>query len=129
MLAELEPWLSPDPFRGHRFVGPRFSPSVLQPCWVNGPLVVLADAHTVIEGERWLHVSFSRRLGIPTHADTTSVRRAFFRPDSVVAQVFPPVSEYVNVHPNCLHLWERLDGPRLIPDLRIHDPMLGGLGI
>ncbi len=72
----------------------------------------------------WLHVSFSRVDSIPSHADLLAVRKAFFAPTVCVVQVFPPKAEYVNMHSNCLHLWQRLDA-RAVPDLRIEDLIAG----
>jgi len=42
------------------------------------------------------------------------VRRRFFRDDETVMQLHVPVSEHINAHPNCLHLWrpQQLEIPR-----------------
>ena len=100
---------------------PLFGPVVLHPGWDRAGLHVLASVDP-LNDERWLHVSFSRRDRIPDYEDMALIRRHFFRPESVAVQVFPPVAEHVNIHAHCLHLWERLDGPRLVPDLRRNDP-------
>lgn len=80
-------------------------------------LRVIADVEPRKEGI-WIHVSFSRRNRTPTYEDMTLIRKAFFPKDRVVAQVFPPTDEHVNVHQHCLHLWCRIDVDRWIPDLR-----------
>lgn len=49
----------------------------------------------------------------------TSASAGLIGAPRVVLQVFPPKAEHVNLHPYCLHLWERLSGPRLVPDLRL----------
>lgn len=114
----------PDPRLRASFDGPRMRPHGLQLAWRGRGLLVLADVGQRGDGSpagtaSWYHVSFSRTGRMPTYDDAALVRRAFFRPASVVVQVFPPESEHVNDHPYCLHLWERLNPPRLIPDLRV----------
>lgn len=84
-------------------------------------LAVICDVTFREDGEIWQHVSYSTPDNVPTHEDTVRVRESFFDPDLVVVQVFPPRGEYVNFHYNCLHLWARLTGPRLVCDLRMTD--------
>ena len=110
------------------FDGPFNMPGVVPPCWTwdKCRLIVSVD---VAEGQRWLHVSASGVKKLPTHWQLCRIRAAFFSPESVVVSVFPPESEYINHHPRVLHLWERLDGPRLVPDLRAVDDTIGALSI
>jgi hypothetical protein len=97
------------------------------PTWRMGELLILATVQPSFEdGSEWYHVSYSFADRTPTHEDTCLVRRAMFRPTALVVAIFPPVDEYVNLHPHCLHLWQRLTGDRLIPDLRIPDPFVLG---
>jgi hypothetical protein len=103
--------------------GPYLDERVLQPFWrgvgrAEGLMVLVSvDEHP--DGHEWLHVSFSRQDRVPTYHDVAWVRKAFFRSEAVVVQVFPPEAEHVNIHPYTLHLWQRLGGERLIPDLRL----------
>lgn len=53
----------------------------------------------------WEHVSVSRQDRAPTWAEMCEVKDLFFLPEEVVVQYHPARSEYVNFHPNCLHLW------------------------
>lgn len=53
----------------------------------------------------WEHVSVSREDRVPTWAEMCEVKDLFFGPDEWVMQFHPAASEYVNFHPNCLHLW------------------------
>ena len=80
-------------------------------------LAVLLSVAREGDGFMWLHVSTSRQDRTPSHDDLCAVKNQFIG-DRLAVQVFPPRSEYVNYHPHTLHLWSRLDGPRLVPDLR-----------
>ena len=57
------------------------------------------------EGEKWLHVSCSRKDKFPKWKELKEVKELFIGKDRRAVQVFPKKSEYVNIHPNCLHLW------------------------
>lgn len=61
--------------------------------------VIISD-----EGE-WDHVSVSLPNRTPTWEEMCWVKDLFFEPSEVVMQLHPAKSEYVNHHPNCLHLW------------------------
>lgn len=52
----------------------------------------------------WLHVSVSRAKAIPSHLDMARVKSAFIG-NRYAYSVWPPEENYVNIHPNCLHLW------------------------
>ena len=52
------------------------------------------------DGAGWEHVSVSRRDRCPTWDE----------------QYHPPRSEYVNNHPNCLHLWRPIGAALPMPD-------------
>lgn len=78
---------------------------------INGGLRVLVDASIKADDQVWLHVSYSRKGWVPNHADTCKIKTAFIGERYAYA-VFPPSDQYVNIHPNCLHLWARLDGER-----------------
>lgn len=54
--------------------------------------------------------------------DMCEIRARFFRHTDAVLHVWPPVDEHVNDMATCLHLWCRLDGTRVVPDLRAVDP-------
>lgn len=55
--------------------------------------------------EGWDHVSVSRPNRCPTWAEMDFVKRVFFKPDEFVFQAHPAESDYINIHPFCLHLW------------------------
>lgn len=59
-------------------------------------------------GGGWDHVSVSpvNWKKIPTWDEMCMVKNMFFGPDETVVQYHPAKSCYVNVLPNCLHLWK-----------------------
>lgn len=57
------------------------------------------------EGMGWEHVSVSTRERAPTWDEMCAVKALFWSPEDTVVQYHPPESQYVNVHPHCLHLW------------------------
>lgn len=57
----------------------------------------------------WEHVSVSRRDRCPTWEEMCQVKALFWGGEDCVIQYHPPESEYVNNHPNCLHLWRKID--------------------
>jgi hypothetical protein len=59
----------------------------------------------VSDGEGWDHVSVSLENRCPSWAEMCFVKDLFFGAEECVMQLHPPRSQYVNYHPNCLHLW------------------------
>jgi hypothetical protein len=72
-------------------------------------LAIVASA-----GEGWDHVSVSRANRPPNWREMDYVRRLFFRDEETVMQLHVPVTEHINRHPNCLHLWrpQNIEIPR-----------------
>lgn len=91
-------------------------------------IAVIVSADAFSDGSTWLHVSASRQRYVPTYADLTRVKRVFVGRDREAVQKFADEREHVNIHPNTLHLWSRLDGPAT-PDFRMFDSIAGGKGI
>ena len=60
----------------------------------------------------WEHVSVSpfHLKRCPTWEEMCAVKNLFFEPEERVVQYHPPESEYVNMHPYCLHLWRPTGG-------------------
>ena len=52
------------------------------------------------------HASIAHRTRYPTWEEITFMRTSLFRPDEDVMMVLPRKGLYVNVHPNCFHLWQ-----------------------
>lgn len=59
----------------------------------------------VSDGMGWEHVSVSYRTRTPTWEEMCKVKDFFWDAEDPVFQIHPPRSEYVNLHPYCLHLW------------------------
>jgi hypothetical protein len=57
-------------------------------------------------GAGWDHVSVSHKSKIPSWKTMCAVKKMFFEDNEVVIQIHPAKQNYVNVHPNCLHLWK-----------------------
>lgn len=64
--------------------------------------------------QEWEHVSVTvlraRKRGkprTPTWKEMCLVKSLFWDDDETVVQFHPKVADYVNVHPNRLHLWKR----------------------
>lgn len=81
-------------------------------------LRVIIDCEEKSDGRRWCHVSVSRKNWIPSHEDMCMVKDAFIGHDRYAYAIFPPREVYVNIHPNCLHLWAALEGEdgRMLPE-------------
>lgn len=60
-------------------------------------------------GGGWEHISISpcnrKRQTCPTWDEMCAIKDLFFEPEETVVQYHPPKSDYVNMHPYCLHLW------------------------
>ena len=52
------------------------------------------------------HLSVSHHNRLPTYEELKRVRYKFMPNGVLVAQIFPPKEDFVNLHPNVLHLWE-----------------------
>ena len=61
-------------------------------------------------GGGWEHVSVSRRNRCATWEEMCAIKDMFFDPEEVVVQYHPKKSEYVNMHPYCLHMWRPTEG-------------------
>lgn len=71
----------------------------------------------------WDHVSVSRSSRCPNWPEMERVKRLFFRDNETAMQLHVPVSEHINQHPHCLHLWRPYD--QEIP--RPPGAMVGGM--
>lgn len=81
--------------------GDSYSGAFIVPCQITRTLLrVIASAY-----DDWDHVSVSLENRCPTWEEMEFVKRLFFHPTEAVMQLHPPVSDHVNIHPFCLHLW------------------------
>ena len=53
----------------------------------------------------WEHVSVSRRDRCPTWDEMCQIKALFWEESDCVIQYHPASHDYINNHPNCLHLW------------------------
>jgi hypothetical protein len=52
------------------------------------------------------HLSISTPNASPSYHEIKAARYQFIPNNVVMAQLFPPVEEFVNIHPFCHHLWQ-----------------------
>jgi hypothetical protein len=72
------------------------------------------DPDTKLAG--WEHVSVSVAGKHPPNWQEMSwVKDHFWRDDETVVQLHPARSQYVNIHPNCLHLWRQIGREHPLP--------------
>lgn len=73
--------------------------------WICNGLKVLVSQDLTDDGEHWLHVSISRENRLPSWDDLKLAKDIFIGRQNEAVQVLPADRDYVNLHPNCLHLW------------------------
>lgn len=56
-------------------------------------------------GNGWEHVSVSNDKHIPSWNVMCKIKDLFFYENETVIQYHPAKTNYINNHPNCLHLW------------------------
>lgn len=72
----------------------------------NIPLPSGETAGVVISnGGGWEHVSVSIKGRCPRWQEMCFIKQLFWEDEEEVIQYHPKKSEYVNLHPYCLHLW------------------------
>jgi hypothetical protein len=66
----------------------------------------------------WEHVSVSiAGKHPPNWQEMHWVKDQFWNDDETVLQFHPKRSQYVNIHPNCLHLWRQIGVDHQLPPL------------
>jgi hypothetical protein len=94
----------------------------------NAGLRVMLGGSTY-EGERWLHLSASRKDRLPGWLELAKIKEMFLGEDREAYKVLPIKEHYVNDNPYVLHLWSNFDKPKYLPDFRLVDPRNGRLSI
>jgi len=84
------------------------------------PLNSLEEMRIISSGHaEWEHVSVSiaSQSGgrTPWWEEMAYVKGLFWGDDETVLQFHPKRSEYVDVHPHCLHLWKRAGTDHILP--------------
>jgi hypothetical protein len=64
----------------------------------------LACIHSLNDG--WNHVSVSLDKRTPTWDEMAYIKHVFFEDEDLCIQIHPKKSQYVNLHENCLHIWQ-----------------------
>ena len=59
------------------------------------------------DGEGWEHVSASLPSRCPRWDEMCAIKDMFWGPTDAVIQIHPTEADYVNYHPNTLHLWRK----------------------
>lgn len=60
-------------------------------------------------GGGWDHVSISMRNRCPSWDEMCEIKDIFFEPEECCVEYHPAKSDYVNMHPFCLHIWRPQD--------------------
>lgn len=64
----------------------------------------------------WEHVSVSiEGRHPPNWQEMNWVKEQFWNDDETVLQFHPKRSQYINIHPNCLHLWRQVGVQHPLP--------------
>lgn len=96
------------PFHQNAESCPDFGMFLLPPKIGNRLIVTVASC-----GMKWEHVSVSIRQGrkplTPTWEEMCWVKQHFWDEEDCVVEFHPPRSQYVNNHPNVLHMWRPTD--------------------
>ena len=75
----------------------------------NGWFIIPIDGYDykiiASNGGDWEHVSVSGEKHPPSWPVMSRIKIIFFNDDEVVMQLHPAEKDYINNHPNCLHLW------------------------
>jgi len=72
--------------------------------------LVIAGVERRDDGRLWMHVSTSMRHRLPSWEEVVAVKEQFIGEDRHALQLLPKRSEWLNLHPYCLHLWAVLEG-------------------
>jgi hypothetical protein len=92
-------------------------------------LMIIASPGDAHEDIPWEHVSVSTKDRTPTWREMCFVKDLFWDEEEAVMQLHPPLSDWVNNHNYCLHLWRPMDGNiPLPPSIAVGHKSLGTLG-
>jgi hypothetical protein len=86
---------------------------------ITGPcgrdLMVIASPGDAHESIPWEHVSVSLKNRPPNWEEMCYIKSLFWDDEETVMQLHPPKSQWINNHPNCLHLWRPIEIPIPLP--------------
>ena len=78
--------------------------------WTCSRLKAIVCGSVLDKGIDWEHVSVSSVRRVPTWDEMCWVKGLFFSSNETVVQYHPRARDYVNYHPNCLHMWRWCGG-------------------
>lgn len=81
-------------------------PGAIAKRYSKGPCRVLISLEPQRKGAPKLHLSISCADRYPTWEEIKDARYSLLPMGLTFAQILPPLNEFVNVHPNCFHLWQ-----------------------
>lgn len=64
------------------------------------------ECYVMVGLESGWHLSISHPMRYPTYDEIKEARYKYIPDDVYMAMIFPPQNEFVNIHPNCFHLWQ-----------------------
>ena len=67
----------------------------------------------------WEHLSVSTQSRCPTWEEMCKFKDMFFNEEEACVEYHPKKSDYVNLHPHCLHIWRPLNEELPIPDKKL----------
>ncbi len=70
-----------------------------------GSLRILVGHEETEYGKRW-HLSISHPTRYPKWDEIKEARMRYIPQSVTMAMFLPGEKDYVNIHPNCFHLWE-----------------------
>lgn len=83
---------------------------------MHGYHTVIVSAAVELDGREWLHVSVATPSKLPSWDLLKFVKEIFIGRNRQAIQVIPGEAKYVNIHPNCLHLFACLSESDPVPD-------------
>lgn len=78
-------------------------------------LTVIVSGARELDERRWLHMSLAHPERLPSWNELRDTKRWVLGARVKAVMVLPEETEYVNIHPFCLHLFASIDGNPL-PD-------------
>ena len=69
-------------------------------------------------GGGWEHVSISLKKRCPTWDEMCMIKDIFWGEEECVVEYHPPKSQYVSIHPYCLHLWKKIGTDYELPPMQ-----------
>jgi len=82
----------------------------------NRRLSVIVSASVELDEKKWLHVSCAHPHKLPSWETIKMVKDIFIGRKRQAIQVLPAEEKYININPNCLHLFSCLDDADPVPD-------------